>query len=60
MQVLADAIEKHPLLVKEHLIAKSGLPRHKARKLLQLGEGKYWRVVKIGKKNRLRYELLRD
>jgi hypothetical protein len=60
MQMLANAIEKHPLLVKEDLIAKSGLSRHKARKLLQLGEGKYWRVVKIGKKNRLRYELLKD
>jgi hypothetical protein len=60
MQILADVIENNPRMVKEQLIAKSGLPRHKARKLLQLGEGKYWRVVKVGDKNRLCYELLNE
>lgn len=60
MQMLADAIQKHPRMVKEELIAQSGLPRHKARKLLQLGEGKYWRAFKVGDKNRLRYELLEE
>jgi hypothetical protein len=60
MQILADTIQNHPRMVKEELIAKSGLPRHKARKLLQLGEGKYWRTVKIGDKNRLCYELLKE
>ena len=60
MQMLADTIRKHPRMVKEELVARSGLPRHKARKLLQLGEGKYWRAVKVGDKNRLRYELLKE
>jgi hypothetical protein len=60
MQILADVIESNPQIVKEELIARSKLPRHKARKLLQLGEGKYWRAVKVGDKNRLRYELLKE
>jgi len=60
MEILANVIKAHPRIVKEELIAKSKLPRHKARQLLQLGEGKYWRAVKVGDKNHLRYELLEE
>jgi hypothetical protein len=60
MQIIAELIRQHPSWVKERLIAKSGLPRHKARKLLQLGEGRYWRRVQVGEKNWLRYELLEE
>jgi len=60
MQILADVIRKHPNCPKEKVLEKSHLPRHKARQLLQLGEGKYWRAVKTGTKNHLRYELIEE
>ncbi len=60
MQILAEVIRKHPKSPKETVLEKSHLPRHKARKLLQLGEGKYWRAVPTGTKNHLRYELIEE
>jgi hypothetical protein len=60
MQILAEVIREHPNSSKETVLAKSHLPRHKARKLLQLGEGKYWRAVPTGTKNHLRYELIEE
>ena len=60
MQILAEVIRKHPNSSKERVLEKSRLPRHKARKLLQLGEGKYWRAVPTGTKNHLRYELIEE
>jgi hypothetical protein len=60
MQLLVEVIRKHPHASKEIVLAKSHLPRHKARKLLQLGEGKYWRAVATGTKNHLRYELIEE
>jgi hypothetical protein len=60
MKVLADVIRKHPNSSKKTVLEKSHLPRHKARKLLQLGEGKYWRAVPAGTKNHLRYELIEE
>jgi hypothetical protein len=53
-------IRKHPNSSKKTVLEKSHLPWHKARKLLQLGEGKYWRAVPTGTKNHLRYELIEE
>ena len=60
MEILAEVIRKHPNSPKETVLAKSHPPRHKARKLLQLGEEKYWRAVPTGTKNHLRYELIEE
>ncbi len=60
MRILAELIRKRPDSTKERIIAKSGLGRHKARTLLQLGEGKYWKSVPAGNRNQLRYELIQE